>query len=1061
MFSLLFSNFVISQNYDFKILDSLIVNNKENEAKLLLNKYYKTALKQNDTLTLFLIYDDYIRIYEKDTLFGKEKKFILDKILLIKSYQKNHTGENNNITKLLINTYVKLADYFLRIGENYSSIDILQRALVYAENIEDFTTQVKILSKIGDAYNEHEKYKESLNCYNLALKRARILGDSTLVFDVFINIGDLYSSFGDFSSAVFKYYEAFSIADFQNDTKRQAVSLTYIAKAFYRLRLYNQAVEYIDNSLEIYDNFDSVFSKQQLMEQYILLGKCLLEIENIDLAVNNFNNALYIAQGFSDYKTIAEIYSLLGVANTMSGNFVLAEGYLKKSLLIRQKQGDVLEISRIQFAYGNYYYAQENYEDAKYYLINSFKIAQKYGEFDLKQKTSELLAKIYQYEDNYKLAYEYQQYSIYASDSLFRNNNLFSVKQLEIEHDFRQKSISINEKLNTLTENKNRLVVFVILLSVLLVAFLVAIFFFIIKAKESARGKVLIEKQKQIILKQYDRYKLLSLVASHTDNSIFIMDDKWKIVWVNDALLSIYKTTRYEILTVKEGDFKKLTHTDFEEIQKICIEDKNSYTYTTIVKVEDVNKWIQTTISPIVEEDIVVNLIGIESDITSLKKAQDEIQLQKKDIEYKNKLMDIYNKELKEQQEAIIAQNEELQQQSEELQSHSDLLEEVNKELSRLSVVASETDNIVYIFDLAGNLVWVNNAFSKHTGYTLEEYKQEFGGNIIKASLVESIDYYFYSCIEQKKSVTYVSEVKTKYGKAVWMQTTLSPLTDKKGNVVEIVGIDADITEVKNAERLITEKNMEIKSSLEYARRIQRSVFPLPIFVKAVFDNYFILNKPKDIVSGDFYFVHYVDNKAFFALADCTGHGIPGAFMSLLGSMALKIIFSNIDNYSVNNILSKLNFEMIRLLHQRSNRRDTFDSIDMAFCAFDFKNNTLDYAGANIPLYTAIKHDDGYSIGRIRPTKATIGYDKLDKYFTVHSLKMKKGDRIYLTTDGLPDQFGGHLNKKLKRKGAVALFEDINRLPINEQENALNLFLNKWMGANPQVDDIMVVGIEY
>ena len=422
-------------------------------------------------------------------------------------------------------------------------------------------------------------------------------------------------------------------------------------------------------------------------------------------------------------------------------------------------------------------------------------------------------------------------------------------------------------------------------------------------------------------------------------------------------------------------------------------------------------------------------------------------------------MLEIYNQELKQQKEAIVAQNEELQQQQEELRTHMQLLEEYNKELKRLSTIVEETDNIIYTFDVTGKLIWANNAFKKYMGYTLEEFIEAFGDNILNMSTKKDISYYFYTCLENKHSVQYISKFKTKYGKEMWFQTTLTPILNKDGNIEEIVAIDADITEMKKAEQQIYNQNIEIKTTLEYASKIQQAVLPARIFINAIFEKNSIYNKPKDFVSGDFYFLHYANDYAILTVADSTGHGIPGAFMSLLGTMALRIVMTKTKFYNPNIILNMLNDELVKLLHQYEQKRKTIESIDIALCVFNFKTNTLEYSGANIPLYIIRKNSQ--ELIRIRPNKATIGYSVVKETFTVHSLSLNEGDRIYLSSDGIADQFGGEDNKKMKRKGFVSLLKHLNKVPIEKIEDEMEDFMHKWMGNNEQVDDMLLFIVEY
>ncbi len=163
--------------------------------------------------------------------------------------------------------------------------------------------------------------------------------------------------------------------------------------------------------------------------------------------------------------------------------------------------------------------------------------------------------------------------------------------------------------------------------------------------------------------------------------------------------------------------------------------------------------------------------------------------------------------------------------------------------------------------------------------------------------------------------------------------------------------------------------------------------------------------------------------------------------------------------FNPNILLNLMNDELVKLLHQYEQKRETIESIDIALCVFNFKTNTLEYAGANIPLYIIRKNSQ--ELLRIKPNKATIGYSIVKETFTVHSLSLNEGDRIYLSSDGIADQFGGDENKKMKRKGFVKLLKHLTQIPIENVEDEMEDFMHKWMGNNEQVDDMLLFIVEY
>lgn len=1026
-----------------------------------LNIIYKQAIIQHDTPLILECFDFYIKIFGQDSVNYNEKNFLIKKIALLKAINLQHPKDSSNINKLL-STYEKLAEFYLKTYEKNTAIEIYYRMLFLAQNLENKSKEINTYNLLARVYQKELNYKKSNSFLSKALSESQNIGDSVLVYQSYMNLGDLNFQFGFFSEALTNYYAALYISEFLESHFFENRAYYNIAKIFYNLDYFEKSLEYLSKALSLkYNQNEKNISSEDIAKNYLFAGENYLQLSDPKKALVYFIKAQNSLKNSKNFYLIAEKNTFLGITYIELNNLQSAKKYLLKAIILQRKISDKDGLNKSNYALGKYNLQIKNNSTAKYYLIKSFKYSKEHHDYIILKESSYLLYQIFKKENNYSKSLEYLEENSIAYSFIAKQNMSISVERIEVEHNYKKNTAIANQKVETLNTEKQKLKLLLFILVVALVfIFLLAVFFF----RKNAiidRQKNLIEKQKQIILKQYDRFKLLSLVASHTDNSIFIMDTKGKILWINDSLLKLYNRSHYEIYTQNDGDFKKLAQYDFNKINQACNVEKKSITYVTDYFVQNQQIWVQTTITPIIENNEVTKLIGIESEITSLKKAQIEIQTQTKDIEFKNKLLEIYNLELKQQKESITAQNEELHQQQEELQSHMELLEEYNNKLHRLSVVASETDNVIYIFDITGKLIWVNEAFTKHTGYSFQEYKEQIGENIIAASSVPDIDYYFFSCIEQNKSVTYISEFSTKYKKKLWLQTTLSPIKNEEGEIVEIVAIDTDITETKNAEQKILQQNQEIKSSLEYAGLIQRSVMPLPIFIDAIFEKNFVFNRPRDIVSGDFFFVHYHNDVSILAIADCTGHGIPGAFMSLLGTMAMRIVVSRTKSYNPNILLNMLNGEIIKLLHQRGRKNETIDSIDMALCVFDLKNDILDYSGANIPLYLARKLEDKYSINRIKPTKATIGYDSLKEQFTVHSFKLNKGDRLYMSSDGLGDQFGGIQNKKLKRKGFVEMLEFINSIPFNQQNEALENFLDRWMGSIDQIDDMMFIGIEY
>jgi ligand-binding sensor domain-containing protein/serine phosphatase RsbU (regulator of sigma subunit) len=248
-------------------------------------------------------------------------------------------------------------------------------------------------------------------------------------------------------------------------------------------------------------------------------------------------------------------------------------------------------------------------------------------------------------------------------------------------------------------------------------------------------------------------------------------------------------------------------------------------------------------------------------------------------------------------------------------------------------------------------------------------------------------------------------------------------------------------------------KNKDILDSITYAKRIQLSILPPDI----PFDNVFILFKPKDIVSGDFYWITSAGGKEFLAAVDCTGHGVPGAFMSFIGYTSLNKIVIEQGIYQPATILNRLNEEVAHTLHQKG-EDIVNDGMDIALIAYDPATNQLDYAGAFNPLVLIRKGEiletkaDRFAIGRATGK---------DKQFTNHTVQLEKNDAVYLYSDGYGDQFGGPEGKKFKTSNLKELFVSIQDKSMDKQREVLDSTIEKWRQGHEQIDDILVMGRKF
>jgi len=256
----------------------------------------------------------------------------------------------------------------------------------------------------------------------------------------------------------------------------------------------------------------------------------------------------------------------------------------------------------------------------------------------------------------------------------------------------------------------------------------------------------------------------------------------------------------------------------------------------------------------------------------------------------------------------------------------------------------------------------------------------------------------------------------------------------------------------------IEKKNLHITESIRYARRIQQAILPPDKLLNELVPNHFVYYKPKDIVSGDFYWVNQSENKVYLAAADATGHGVPGAFMSLLGVSLLNEIARSAAPKTAADFLNELRIKLKEALRQSEYEATTRDGVDLAFCVIDKQTGELQFAGAYNPLIIVRKGE----MIEIKADKMPIGIHYNEKeFFTNHLVQLQANDAIYIYSDGFADQIGGPTDRKFLSKNFKKLLVEIAELPIEQQKEKLRTTLKEWQGNSDQVDDILVIGVQF
>jgi serine phosphatase RsbU (regulator of sigma subunit) len=259
-------------------------------------------------------------------------------------------------------------------------------------------------------------------------------------------------------------------------------------------------------------------------------------------------------------------------------------------------------------------------------------------------------------------------------------------------------------------------------------------------------------------------------------------------------------------------------------------------------------------------------------------------------------------------------------------------------------------------------------------------------------------------------------------------------------------------TQIQEQQAQLRYQHLQITDSIAYASRLQYAI--LPTNMETLLPQSFVLYKPKENVSGDFYWAEKINETVYFAAVDCTGHGVPGAMVSMVGNNGLNKCVNELGLSKPSEILNHLS-DFVEQTFSKSGQV-VQDGMDIALCSLDIKAKTLNYAGANNPLY----HISDGNLNELKPDKQPIGKHDNKKPYTNHTFDIKAGDCCYIFSDGFADQFGGPNGKKFKYKSFKQLLLDNHNKPMNEQKQILDKAFKQWKGQLEQVDDICIIGLK-
>ncbi|MCS6821845.1 MAG: PAS domain S-box protein, partial [Microscillaceae bacterium] len=410
------------------------------------------------------------------------------------------------------------------------------------------------------------------------------------------------------------------------------------------------------------------------------------------------------------------------------------------------------------------------------------------------------------------------------------------------------------------------------------------------------------------------------------------------------------------------------------------------------------------------------------------------------------------------------------------------------EQIKRLSLVASKTNDAILIKDKNLRVFWVNEGFERLTGYTLADLENTTTMDLLQGPETSQMHLKrLRHCLEKKIVFSLEIQYYKKNKETFWADLSGTPIFDEQGNFTQYIILMRNITKRKQLEKAIQQNNEELKKSLmqvmqlreeseqarreieqqrddiiasiNYAKRIQKAILPRPQEVLRHLEDFMIFYMPRDIISGDFYWFAKVQNDVFLAVGDCTGHGVPGALMTIIGSSLLEQIIKSDSITEPQDILTELDTRLLATLQQtytplgfKLNVEVINDGMDIALVKFNPKTLQLTFAGAKRPLW--IFRPDSTEVQILKGDKYPIGSSQYKKKcFTQREVRLQKNSTFYIFTDGYADQFGEQKGKYTIRAFREFLIEIYNK-DFEEQKQYLKQNLLDWQGTEKQTDDI-------
>ncbi|HKL07228.1 MAG TPA: PAS domain S-box protein [Bacteroidales bacterium] len=505
--------------------------------------------------------------------------------------------------------------------------------------------------------------------------------------------------------------------------------------------------------------------------------------------------------------------------------------------------------------------------------------------------------------------------------------------------------------------------------------------------------------------------KRLHSLLENASEVISIYDKELKLKYQSPSVTKILGYTPEEMMSGKDMD--RLTakgETAIKEMFKILLEDPHTprtiqYTY---IKKDGKKIHIETTGRNLLNDPAINGIILNSQDITERKRAEKEERMK-----------------------------------------------------SKMQSLSENSPDLILRMNTKGQIFYANPMVEEYIGFKARDL---INARLDELKIQETLATFFKDSIRKIRKTNQKLNLEiniptAKLGERIMSYNAIPEFNENELETILFVG--HDITEAKQIELEVKDKNKKINESINYAQRIQSSILPNNAIIQEYLPKSFIFYVPRDVVSGDFPWFFKKEDILYIAAVDCTGHGVPGALLSFIGYFQLNNIVDHDVNYKAGQILDKLHYGVRSTLKQDRIDADARDGMDIALCRIDLKKKELQYAGAHRPLYLLRNGELQEFKGNRKAIGGIPHKKKPEKDFINHAIEIQKGDKIFIFSDGMPDQIGGPERRKYMPKRIRTNIVENKDLSMQQYANLFASDFNKWKGNNKQIDDVLLIGIEF